>query len=82
MSPSKEKVESSQGKQSANSLKESSLIENLNCIAVARQFCCLEEEIHVVLFDFSSGPLAKERNDLIGYSINTLYDETLRAYGI
>ena len=26
--------------------------------------------------------VAKERNDLIGYSINTLYDETLGAYGI
>ena len=26
--------------------------------------------------------VAKERNDLIGYSINTLYDEAFRAYGI
>ena len=26
--------------------------------------------------------VAKERNDLIGYSINTLYDETLEAYRI
>ena len=26
--------------------------------------------------------VAKERNDLIGYSINTLYNETFGAYGI